>query len=157
MGKNMKITLQHITEGMEEIIIKYKNMTEQIDGIVNYINREEKKLIGTKEGQQFIIQPGNVIYLESVEGVTYLYTNTEIYRSGMSLSAAEAAYMEEGYFRCSKSMVLNIYRIKKLKSEAGNRINAMMDNGEHVMISRRYAKELRNILKGTEGNTDERI
>ena len=45
-------------------------------------------------------------------------------------------------------MIINIYRIEKLKSESGNRIDAMMDNGEHVIISRRYAKELRSILRG---------
>lgn len=144
----MKITLQQISAGSEEVVIKYKDMTEQIEGIVNYINRQEKKLIGLKEGQQYAIPPQNVIYLESVDGVTYLYTSMEVYRTNLSLAAVEAMYMEEGYFRCSKSMIINIYRIAKLKSESGNRIDAMMDNGEHVIISRRYAKELRRILRG---------
>ena len=57
-------------------------------------------------------------------------------------------YSEEGFFRCSKAMVLNVYRIEKLQSLSGNRIDATMDNGEHVIISRRYAKELRVLLKG---------
>ncbi len=143
----MKITLQKIENGTEEVIIKYHAMTEQIDSIINYINRQEEKWVVCKDGQQFVISPQNVIYLESVDGITYLYTDEDVYRTGLSLAAAEAAYMEEGYFRCSKSMVINIYRIQKLKSESGNRIDAMMDNGEHVIISRRYAKELRSILK----------
>lgn len=143
----MKITLQKIENGTEEVIIKYHAMTEQIDSIINYINRQEEKWVVCKDGQQFVISPQNVIYLESVDGITYLYTDEDVYRTGLSLTAAEAAYMEEGYFRCSKSMVINIYRIQKLKSEPGNRIDAMMDNGEHVIISRRYAKELRSILK----------
>lgn len=143
----MKITLQKIENGTEEVIIKYHAMTEQIDSIINYINRQEEKWVVCKDGQQFVISPQNVIYLESVDGITYLYTDEDVYRTGLSLAAAEAAYMEEGYFRCSKSMVINIYRIQKLKSEPGNRIDAMMDNGEHVIISRRYAKELRSILK----------
>ena len=42
----------------------------------------------------------------------------------------------------------NIYRIDHLKSEPGNRILATMENGEKVMISRKYAKGLRQILKG---------
>ena len=43
---------------------------------------------------------------------------------------------------------MNIYQIDRLKSKAENRIDAQMKNGEHVIISRRYAKELRRILKG---------
>ena len=144
----MKVTLQQISAGTEEVIIKYKAMTEQIEGIVNYINQKETRLLAFKDGQQFAIPHQNVIYLESVDGVTYLYTSMEVYRTNMSLAAVEAMYMDEGYFRCSKSMIINIYRIAKLKSESGNRIDAMMDNGEHVIISRRYAKELRSIVRG---------
>jgi len=146
----MKITLEQITEGKEEVVIKYSQMTGQIEDIVRYIERQGEKLVGMKDGQQFVIRPHSVVYLESVDGITYLYTENEVYKTGLTLMGAEAAYVEEGYFRCSKSMVINLYRIEKLKSMPGNRIDATMDNGEHVVISRRYAKELRNILKGEE-------
>lgn len=146
----MKITLEQITEGKEEVVIKYSQMTGQIEDIVRYIERQGGNLVGMKDGQQFVIRPHSVVYLESVDGITYLYTENEVYKTGLTLMGAEAAYVEEGYFRCSKSMVINLYRIEKLKSMPGNRIDATMDNGEHVVISRRYAKELRNILKGEE-------
>ena len=44
-------------------------------------------------------------------------------------------------------MVLNLYRIAALKSEPGSRIRATMENGEQVMISRKYAGKLREILR----------
>ena len=116
----MKVTLQQISGGIEEIIIKYKEMTEQIEGIVNYINQNEKKLFVSRDGQQFALPPQNVIYLESVDGMTYAYTSMEVYRTNLSLAALESMYMKEGYFRCSKSMIINIYRIERLKSEPGN-------------------------------------
>lgn len=144
----MKVVLQQISEGSEEIRIRYRQMTEQIEEIVHYIERQGDKLIGMKDGQQFMLRPYDVLYLESVEGTAYLYTEKEVYRSSLTLMAAERAYGDEGYFRCSKSMVLNIYRIRKLQSMPGNRIDVTMDNGEHVVISRRYAKELRSMLKG---------
>ena len=102
----MKVTLQQISAGAEEIIIKYKKMTEQIEGIVNYINQKEAKLIAYKDGQQFAIPPQNVIYLESVDGVTYLYTSMEVYRTNMSLAAVESLYMDEGYFRACKKIFI---------------------------------------------------
>ena len=66
----MKVTLQQISAGAEEVIIKYKKMTEQIEGIVNYINQKEIKFAAFKDGQQFAVPPQNVIYLESVDGIT---------------------------------------------------------------------------------------
>lgn len=143
----MKITLQQISKGNEEIIIKYRQMTEDIEGIVKFIEGQGEKLLCTKDGQQFLISIHKVIYLESVDGVTYLYTEDEVYKSNLTLALFEVLYVSEGFFRCSKSMVINIYRIRKLKSMSGNRINVTLDNEEHVVISRRYAKELRRIIK----------
>lgn len=147
----MKITLQQIDAGAEEIIIRYRQMTKRMEGIVRYVEGQDEKLSGIKDGQQFLIGIHKIIYLESVEGVTYLYTEKEVYKSELTLALFEALYAEENFFRCSKSMVINIYHIDRLKSMSGNRIDATMDNGEHVIISRRYARELRQILKGNSG------
>lgn len=144
----MRVRTEKVPEGNEEIVFRYHEMTEEKERILNYLNRTQSTLIGKKDGNQVVLTPEEIIYLESVDGVTYIYTKDEVYSSGLSLAAAEAEFESQGYFRCSKSMVLNIYHIKRLKSEAGNRIDAEMGNGEHVIISRRYAKELRQILKG---------
>lgn len=145
----MKITLQQVNKEYEEIIIKYAQMTERIDSIIKYIEGQSGQLLGNKDGQQFVIRIPAVLYLESVEGITYLYTEKEVYRLNLTLALFESLYAEEGFFRCSKSMIINIYRIKKLKSISGNRIDVTMDNEEHVVISRHYAKELRSILRGS--------
>ncbi|MCM1212405.1 MAG: LytTR family transcriptional regulator DNA-binding domain-containing protein [Blautia sp.] len=143
----MKVTLEQIGEGKEEIIIRYRRMTAQLEGIVRYLDGQGGKILGWKDGQQCLIGVSDIIYLESVDGATFFYTEKEMYRSGHTLALSESLYAEEGFFRCSKSMILNLYRIDKLKSMPGNRIDATMDNGEHIVISRRYAKELRDRLK----------
>ncbi len=143
----LKVTLQQIDRGNEEVIIRYRQMTEYLAGIVEYLEGKSEKLAGTKDGQQFLINVQDILYLESVDGVIYFYTKSEVYRTGHTLALFETLYAREGFFRCSKSVMLNIYRIKRLKSMAGNRIDAMMDNGEHIVISRRYAGELRSILR----------
>lgn len=143
----MKVTLQQIDKGNEEVIIRYRQMTEHLAGIVEYLEGKSAKLSGTKDGQQFLISVQDILYLESVDGITYFYTKNEVYRTSHTLTFFEALYARDGFFRCSKSMMLNIYRISKLKSMSGNRIDATMDNDEHIVISRRYARELRSILK----------
>lgn len=144
----MKLTLEKRDIETDEVVIKYREMTDEIDTLIKFIEHQSNIIMVTKDGVQIVINPKEVIYLESVDGSTYLYTKDEVYKTNLSLALAEATYAGNGYFRCSKSMVLNISHISKLKSEPGNRIDAMMNNGEHVIISRRYAKELRSILRG---------
>jgi len=88
------------------------------------------------------------LYLESVDGSVYAYTKDIAAKTNLTLAAAEGLYADDGFFRCSKSMVLNIYHIEYLKSISGNRVDVTMDNGEHVIISRRYVKALRSVMKG---------
>ena len=143
----MKITLQQIKDGKEEVIVRYKQMTERIEGIVRYVEGQSEKLFGIKDNQECMLRIHDIIYLERVDGMTYLYTEDGVYKGNLTLALAEVMYAEEGFVRCSKSMVINMYRIHKLKSMSGNRIDVTMDNGEHVIVSRRYAKEIRRILK----------
>ena len=55
---------------------------------------------------------------------------------------------DESFFRCSKSMIINIGKVRALRSLSSNRIDATMEGGEHIMISRRYAVDFRRLLKG---------
>ena len=146
----MKIRIEQIKDGEEEVILRYREKTREIEEILSYLNKRSKAILCKKDGEDVLVSPNDVIYLESVDGTTYAYTENEVFQAGLSLAGAEAEFSGAGFFRCSKSMVINVYHIERLKSEAGNRIDAMMTGGEHVIISRRYAKALRKLLRGNE-------
>jgi len=77
----------------------------------------------------------------------FAYTKTRALQVAMTLGEAENLLSQSGFFRCNKSMVLNVNRVSAVKSEMGNRINATLDNGEHVIISRHYARAFRELLQ----------
>jgi len=150
----MKLTMNRILQGEDEVIIRYREMNAQIELIAALTEGKGQKIGVMWEGDTIMISPESILYLESVDGAVWAYLPDKECRVFESLGTLAAAWSQRGFFRCSKSMVINIYRIERLKSEAGNRIRAYMENGEQVMISRRYAKQLRGILKG--GAEDER-
>lgn len=151
----MKLTMSRITQGEDEIIVRYREMNDQIESIIGIVQGKGHKISAYGDGQMHLLVPEHVYYLESVDGVTFAYLKDKVYKVQMSLLELEICYEGRGFFRCSKSMVLNIYKISHLKSEPGNRILATMENGEQVMISRKYAKELRRILKGGSKSDEE--
>lgn len=149
----MKLTMEQITEGRDEVIIRYQQMNEEVETIASIVQSAGKRIDGYEDGRQFLLLPEQIYYFESVDGVTYAYLKDRVCKVHDSLERLAIHYEDRGMFRCSKSMVINIYKISYLKSEPGNRICATMENGEQVMISRRYARILRQILKG--GQEDE--
>lgn len=143
----MKLTLQQIAECEDEIILRYHKMTPEISRLIERINQETVALIGKYEEGQYRISPGEIYYFESVDERLFAYTKTRALQVAMTLAEAEQLLAESGFFRCNKSMVLNVDRVIAVKSEMGNRINATLDNGEHVMISRHYARAFRELLQ----------
>ncbi len=149
----MKLILQQRDAGEDEVIVRYQGMNEQIKAIVSIVQGTEQKIMGYWEDQTLLLRPEVIYYLENVDGVTYAYLEDKVVRIPQSLKFLEACYGSRGFFRCSKSMVLNIYKISYLKSEPCSRIRATMENEEQVIISRKYASKLRQVLKG--GGRDE--
>ena len=149
----MKLTMKQITEGEDEVIIRYRQKNDEVEAVASVVRSSGKRIEAYEGGRMLFLIPEQIYYFESVDGTTYAYLEAMVCKVNESLERLAIRYGDRGMFRCSKSMVINIYKISYLKSEPGNRIRATMENGEQVMISRRYARILRMILKG--GRDDE--
>ena len=144
----MKIDIKQITEGEESVSIRYRELTPPINKILSILNGEDNRLRGkTDEGEVFFT-PDEILYLESVDDKVFAYTGDKVIRIEGSLNTFLSEQEDESFFRCSKSMVINVGRVAALKSLSSNRIDATMESGEHIIISRRYASEFRRLLKG---------
>lgn len=148
----MKLTMEQITHGEDEVIIKYHEETPEIERIVSLIRAGDKRLVGWQEKVQTVLEPGRILYFESVDNRSYAYTQEQVYRVDYTLAELELVFTNTGFFRCSKSMILQMHHIKSLRSLSGNRIDAEMENGEHVIISRAYASAFRKKLKGEDAD-----
>ncbi len=149
----MKYTIRQIKEGEDEVILQYLDMTPEVQRIWNLINGEQVKLVGWKEKTLTLIEVKDILYIESVDGKTFAYTSEEVLRLEDTLNRLEQILTGINFFRCSKSMILNIDKVTKLKSLPSNRIDATMCNDEHIIISRTYASDFRKRLRG--GSQDE--
>lgn len=143
----MKYTINHISTGEDEVIVNYLDMTPEIERIINYIKGEQTKLIGWNDKEQKVIDIKAILYIESVDGKTFAYTEEDVLKLEYTLTQVEQLLNDINFFRCSKSMIINIDKVDSLRSLPSNRIDAKMVNGEHIIISRTYASDFRKILK----------
>ncbi len=144
----MKIDIKQITEGEESVVIRYRDLTPSIGKIISIINEEDNRLRGKTEEGEVFFSKDDILYLESVDDKVFVYTVDKVVRIDGSLNTFLAGNQDESFFRCSKSMIINVGRVTALKSLSSNRIDATMEGGEHIIISRRYASDFRRLLKG---------
>lgn len=141
----MKVNIQ---EGYSEVevIIKCPEATDSIRKIETLLQGFEKRLTCTKDGSTCFIDRGDVLYFESVDKRCYLYTADDVYDVQFKLYEIEELLSEADFIRSSKSQVLNMAKIESLCPDFGGRIEAIMINGEKLIVSRQYAKILKERL-----------
>ena len=142
----MKLTMQQITHGEEEVIVKYLEKTPEIERLVSLIRAEDRRLIGWQEKVQTVLEPGRILYFESVDNRTFLYTSDEVMEIKHRLYELEVMLPPEDFFRISKAQIVNINRVRMLAPGFNRTLFATMTNGEQVYISRKYAVDLRSAL-----------
>ena len=147
-GSRMKYTIEHISQGENEVILRCAGPSPEMEQLIRFLEFQNRRLLGTRDGAQILIEPAEILYLESVEGRTFAYTENSVLQLEHSLLQLEQLLGTVNFFRCSKSVIINIDRVRELKSRANNRIDATMCKGEHIMISRTYASDFRRRLKG---------
>ena len=144
----MKIDIRQIESGEDEVILRYVEKTPRIMRILDAIRAGDTRLFGKKDGETVSVVPGNILYIESVDDKLFAYTKNEVIRLEGSLAGIIQDLNDDRFFRCSKSMIINIDKVDRLKSLSSNRIDATMESGEHILISRTYASEFRRVLRG---------
>ncbi len=144
----MKIDIRQISQGEEQILIHYRELTPKIKRILDAVNQDPDKILGRCDDGSRLVKPEEILYLESVDDRVFAYTKEAVLRLEGSLASFLETVRDESFFRCSKSMILNIGKVSSLKSLSSNRIEATMEGGEKILISRRYASEFRKLLRG---------
>ena len=142
----MKVHLEQVkSKEDEEAIIKAVSVTDEITGAIELLEGGSKGIAVIKDDQVHIIKASAVYYIESVDKKTFVYTKDVCYDCKYRLYELET--MLGGYFmRCSKSMIINLKKVRNVKSQMSGRIDATLLNDETVVISRGYVKEVKRRL-----------
>ena len=141
----MKITVEAIPGAETEVIIRCADAeAPQVRALLELMESAEQRIPVRRDGQVLFWLPRDVLYCEAVDRSVFAYTAAEVLPTPLSLSQLEQEF--PGFFRCSRTMLVNLHAIASLRSYVGGRIAAALCNGETILISRHYAAALRMAL-----------
>lgn len=144
----MKITINSDTKAEElEIAITCSQLTPEIDRIIAMLRMLDLQLTGQKDGETFILRSERVLYIDTVDKKTFIYTSDDVYETSLKLYELEEQLLNVGFFRANKSCIINFRHIVSLKSELDRKVLVTMRNGEKLIVSRQYAQQLKEKLE----------
>jgi len=140
---NIRIVIEKPQDGEEEqIIVKCYNINSELLSVLNKIKTQGNLLIAYIGNEIHRVNPLEIFYIESVDNKTFLYCENKVYEVKQKLYEFEELAMHD-FLRISKSTIINLSKIKSLVPLVSGRLEAVLSNGERVIISRQYVIELK--------------
>lgn len=129
-----------------EIVINCSEVNDEILRIVASLKQKENVITGNKNGRVYIIKIDEVLYFESVDKRTFIYTESEVYETHLRLYEIEQRFSTLHFFRASKSTIINIPKISFINTMFGGRMEVILENKEKLIVSRQYVPILKEKL-----------
>ena len=143
----MKLTIKQIPKDIqEEIILCCHDAADSWVKAVESISGGQLMVNGTSNEKVYRIKLSDVYYFEVVDGVSFFYCQKDVFSCKQRLYEFESLCSGTMLFRCSKSMILNAEKISYVHPSFSGRFEAVLDNGEKVIISRQYVSTLKQLL-----------
>ena len=144
----MKLRLHQRQELEEtEIDIAYSRMTNRLSKMVGYIRQYTYMVEAFWNGKSFLIPLDEILYFDTTDRKTFLYTNKQVYECRKALIEVENELSNTTVIRISKETFLNTTALVNLRPYPNHRLMAELSNGENLIISRKYISILQNRLR----------
>ena len=129
----------------EKAMIYTTSLTDEVRDAASLLENQSKS-IAVMDGEETYLCPLNKIYyIEAVDKRIFLYTKDGCYEVRKRLYELEEI-LSADFFRCSKSMIIHMRKISSVKADFNGRMRASLLNGEEILISRGYVKNLKEKL-----------
>ena len=142
----MRVRFEQVdTREKEQALIRAVEKTPDILSAMDLLENGSGGISVTKDRSTYFCKLTQIYYIESVDKRTYVYTRDGCYECRDRLYELEEK-LGTYYVRISKSMIVNLRKIRNVSAEPGSRMVAVLLNEERVIISRSYVKEIKRRL-----------
>lgn len=141
---------QNIQCDEDKVFIECAQITPKIKELAKIIKQFHEQLEVQFHKHILKIELNDILYAESVDGKTFLYSKENIYLYKYSLTQLESQLKTMYFVRISKNTLLNINALKSVEPYINHRLKAYLSNGETLLISRNYIQDVKTYFERKE-------
>lgn len=149
LGTHCRGLLMQLNAPADERVGMMPTINPQDTGKVEeYIKGRKKIIIGYgAKREMYQIRIEAIMYFEAVGENVFAYTKENVYEIKQRLYKIEEEVSSYSFIRASKSLLVNTKKISSVSPDAGGRLSLRLINGEIVIASRGYAKQVMDVIK----------
>lgn len=140
----MKVTVEECPElDQAEVVIRCPRLDARTARLVELLRLSDARLTGEKDGETCILDGAEVLYIDTVDRGTFLYTAGGVYQTRLRLYELEEQLAPRDFIRVSKSVLVNFGQVRSLRPDLGGRLRLTLSNGEVVVVNRQYVPAIK--------------
>lgn len=139
----MKIISRQVPGKPLTVTIEYPEYTESVKGLVKRIESLDISFRAYSEESQMRIALSDVYYIENVDRRVFLYTMENVFRIDASMQETLKSAEDSDLVRISRTCIINISHLTEIKQLKNSHLEAMLDNGEKLIVSRKYLRDIK--------------
>lgn len=129
----------------DRIDVHYREENEQTEIIRNFFSSLQS-IMGRKDDEMCVLHPGSIYYLEMVDRKLFAYQMKDVYQLDYSMKHFLDCFGRNGFVQIGKSTIVNLYRVREVKTDLNMRLKLVMDNDEMLILNRSYKKTFLDAL-----------
>lgn len=133
-----------------EVNIHYPHENSEVNRVVIALHSLNIPLMCKKQNTEYIISTSDIYYIESVDKKTFVYLEKDVLLINKPLYQLLEDLKSAGFVQISKSCLLNINALEKIRPLFNNHMEAYLSNDEKLLITKKYLSNIKNMLNGEE-------
>ena len=133
-----------------EILIKYPVKNRTIDEIVSYLKAYDTQIECYSKENIKQVNVSDIYFIESKNKVAVVFCEKESYQTKFRLYQLDEKLSDKGFVQISKYCILNINKVDKFKPLFNSRMEAILTNGTHLYINRKYLADIKRKFQNDE-------
>lgn len=134
-----------------EVLIRYGKINKQVKRLITLIHSFDTRIKCNEENTERYVNASDIFYIESVDKRTFIYLEKNVLRTDYRLYQLAESLADLGFVQINKSCILNINALESIKPLMNSRMEATLQNGERLHITRKYLDHIKQALQGGTG------
>ena len=144
----MRIEKRQVKDRPLTVIVEYPEWNSSVERLIDKISKADLTFTGKADDRTVSIGISDIYYIENVERKIFLYTDKDVYRYDRSMTDIESVVSGTELVRISRTCIMNTAHLKEIRQIRNSHLEAVMDNEEKLIVSRKYLPDIKRIFKG---------
>ncbi len=143
----MRVEQRQVKDQPLTVIVEYPEYDRSVDNLISKIKNMSISFTGKTDGKTVSIDISDIYYIENVERKIFLYSKKDVFRYDGTMSDIETAINDTDLVRISRTCFMNVSHLKEIMQIKNSHLEAVLDNGEKLIVSRKYLKDIKKIFR----------